>query len=365
MLALEYRPKRFSDLVGQDSARAVLGALSYSGQVPSALLFSGTRGSGKTSAARILAASVNCYRPERGDACAECDSCLSVQSGSSASVIEIDAASHGGVDDVKTLQELVQFSVPDKCRVVILDEAHSMSKQAFNALLKVLEEGPPNTVFLLLTTEPDKILETVRSRCMSIPFRNVPTAAIAARLEYVCKEEGIQYEKNALEDIARYAEGSVRDAIMVLDQARILGTVTVSQVRLLRGQHPVASQILAALILQDQNTATRVGREYFESSGDVSGFLVDLFDALQERFVNNVITPKQMIQSTRLIWQTREHLSLRDGRMMVEALITLLYGVFYDEKTSKTSKAPPILRDEKSSKSAPTTLEELVALAEG
>ena len=240
-----------------------------------------------------------------------------------------------------------------------------MSKQAFNALLKVLEEGPPNTAFVLITTEPGKILETVRSRSMFIPFRNVPPAAIAARLQYVCEKEGIEHEKVALEDIARYAEGSVRDAIMVLDQARLLGSITVDNIRLLRGQHPVASQILAALILQDQKTAAQIGRNYFESSGDVSGFLADLFDALQERFVNNVITPKQMIQSTRLIWQTREHLSVRDGRMMIEALITLLYGVFYDEQTLKTSKVPILGTEAKSIKSAPTTLEELVALAEG
>jgi DNA polymerase-3 subunit gamma/tau len=290
---------------------------------------------------------------------------LAIQSGSSPSVVEIDAASHGGVDDVRTLQELVQFSVPDKYRVILLDEAHSMSKQAFNALLKVLEEGPPNTVFVLLTTEPDKILETVRSRCMSIPFRNVPPAAIAARLEYVCEREGIQYEKNALEDIARHAEGSVRDALMVLDQGRLLGAVTVPQIRLLRGQYPVASQVLAALTLGDQAAATRVGREYFEVSGDVSGFLADLFDSLQERFASNAITSKQMIQATRLIWQTREHISVRDGRMMIEALITLLYGVLYDEKTLKTSQVPILESDAKSTKSAPMSLEELVALAEG
>jgi DNA polymerase III gamma/tau subunit len=240
-----------------------------------------------------------------------------------------------------------------------------MSKQAFNALLKVLEEGPPNTVFVLITTEPDKILETVRSRCMSIPFRNVPPSAIAARLEYVCTEEGIQYDKTALEDIARHAEGSVRDALMVLDQTVLLGPVEISTVREVRGQHPVASQVLAALILQDQKQATQIGRAYFESSGDISSFLADLFDALQERFESNAITPKQMIQATKLIWQTREHLSVRDGRMMIEALITLLYGVFYDEKTLQTSKMPILQAEPKSSKSAPANLKELVALAEG
>jgi DNA polymerase-3 subunit gamma/tau len=273
----------------------------------------------------------------------------------------MDAASHGGVEDVRTLQELVQFSVSDKYRVVILDEAHSMSKQAFNALLKVLEEGPSNTVFVLITTEPDKILETVRSRCMSIPFRNVSPAAIAARLAYVCEKEGIEYDKSALEDISRHSGGSVRDGLMVLDQARILGPVTVESVRSLRGYVPIASQILAAVLLQDQPHAITIARNYFEFSGDTSVLLSDLFEALQERFVNNVITPKQMIQSTRLIWQARER---QESRMVVEALLTLLYGVFYDEKTLKTSQVPILGTEVKSSKSAPTTLEELVALAE-
>ena len=364
MLALEYRPRKFADLVGQDAARAVLRALVVGGNVPTSLLIAGTRGSGKTSAGRILAGALNCSNQDKGDACGTCESCLSIQSGSSPSVVEIDAASHGGVDDVRTLQELVQFSVPDKYRVILLDEAHSMSKQAFNALLKVLEEGPPNTVFVLLTTEPDKILETVRSRCMSIPFRNVPPAAILSRLEYVCEKEGIDYDKGALEDISRHAEGSIRDGLMALDQARILGSVTVESVRSLRGHVPVASHILAALLLQDQSHAVTITRKYFEASGDTSVFLADLFDALQERFESNSITPKQMIQATRLIWQTREHLSVRDGRMLLEALVTLLYGVFYDEKTLKTSQVPILGTEVKSSKSAPTTLEELVALAE-
>lgn len=362
MLALEYRPKRFLDLIGQDGPRAVLRALVYSGNVPTALLIAGTRGSGKTSAGRILAAALNCTNPDKGDACATCGACLAIQSNASGSVTEIDAASHGGVEDVKGLQELIQFSVPDKYRVVILDEAHSMSKQAFNALLKVLEEGPSNTIFVLITTEPDKILETVRSRCMFIPFKNVPPAAIAARLQYVCEKEGIDYDKSALEDISRHAEGSVRDGLMALDQARVLGPVTVESVRSLRGHVPIASQILAALLLQDQPHAITIVRNYFEVSGDTSILLADLFEALQERFVSNSITPRQMIQATRLIWQAREK---QESRMVIEALVTLLYGVFYDEKTLQTSKMPILESDKKSSKSAPTTLEELIALAEG
>lgn len=363
MLTLDYRPNRFADLVGQKSVAPVLRALLLGGQVPSSLLFSGTRGCGKTSAGRIFAAALNCVSPEQGDACGVCERCVDVQHGRSSSVIEIDAASHGGVDDVRALQELVQFAVSGNYRVIILDEAHSMSRPAFNALLKVLEEGPPNTVFLLLTTEPDKIPDTVRSRCMHIPFRNVAPAAIAARLEHVCEKEGIEYEKLALEDISRKAEGSVRDALMVLDQVRHLGPATVDAVRQLRGHAPVGNKILGLFVTQDFKGGMDVGRSYFETSGDVGGLLEDLFEALQERFSSNAITSKQMIQATKLIWQAR---SLPPNRLTVESLLTLLYGLFHVEKPVKTNDMPILGADTiKSSKSSFTSLEELAALAEG
>ncbi len=215
-LALKYRPTGFDDLVGQRAVNVVLRAMVDRDRVPTALLFKGCRGTGKTTTARILAAALNCEHPP--GPCTACVSCKAVYAGTSVDLVEIDAASNGLVDDIRALRQQVLYGVGGRYRVVVLDEAHSMSGAAFNALLKTLEEPPPGTVFILATTEPGRIMDTVVSRCMPFSFGRIAVADITARLEHICTAESIAVEPALLHRIAERADGSMRDAVMVLDQ---------------------------------------------------------------------------------------------------------------------------------------------------
>jgi len=218
-LALKYRPTRFSDVVGQVFLKRVLKSVIKKGEpYPNGFLFSGPRGIGKTTLARIFSAAVNCENPDDGEPCGSCDSCVSIREGKASSVVEIDAASHGLVDDVRKLTEIACYTHSGKCRVIIFDEAHSASDKAFNAFLKILEEPPSSVVFILATTEPDKILKTVKSRLMPFDFRRITNADITKRLKFICEKEGIASNDGALDEISQISEGGLRDSIVMLEQ---------------------------------------------------------------------------------------------------------------------------------------------------
>lgn len=280
--ALTYRPHRFAEVVGQDHIKPVLRAMVLRGNPPPAMLFTGSRGTGKTTCGRILAAALNCENPEKGDACAECPSCLDVQHGSSIAAIEVDAASHGLVDDIRNLRDTVSVSHGGKWRVVLLDEAHSMSKEAFNALLKTLEEPPPGTTFVLLTTEPHKILPTVRSRSMLFEFRRLGVDEIAARLEDIDSAEGgldggrPVMAQEVLVELAHRAEGGMRDAVMLLDQALHAGVWTLDQLRTLFGWEDHSASLYAAALDTDHATLHKVADAVYRESGDATSLVRDL-----------------------------------------------------------------------------------------
>ncbi len=216
-----YRPETFAEVIGQDHVTEPLRVALANDRVNHAYLFSGPRGCGKTTSARILARALNCAQAPIADPCGECDSCRELARGGSGSidVIEIDAASHGGVDDARDLREKAFFApVRDRYKIYIIDEAHMVSPQGFNALLKLVEEPPPHLRFIFATTEPDKVLPTIRSRTHHYPFRLIPPRLLSDYLSRLCAEEGVAIESAALPLVVRAGGGSARDTLSVLDQ---------------------------------------------------------------------------------------------------------------------------------------------------
>lgn len=229
----QWRPQNFDTLVGQSAVKTALKNALSNDKIAHAYLFSGPRGTGKTSTARILAKALNCLHGLNGEPCGECSNCKHITEGTSMDVFEIDAASNTGVDEIKDLCEQVAFSpVESRYKVYIIDEVHMLSKGAFNALLKTLEEPPEHVVFILATTDPQKVPETIHSRCQRFEFRRVTLGEITEHLQMVADGSGIQADKEALHLIAVQAEGGMRDALSLLDQCGVMGDrVTVDIVR--------------------------------------------------------------------------------------------------------------------------------------
>ncbi|HUX14925.1 MAG TPA: DNA polymerase III subunit gamma/tau [Phycisphaerae bacterium] len=234
VLARRYRPKKFDEVIGQEPIARTLASAIATGRVAHAYLFCGTRGVGKTTMARILAEALNCEKGPTAEPCGTCDICTSIHRGEDVDVLEIDGASNTGVDDVRTLRENAYYR-PARARYKIyyIDEVHMLSRNAFNALLKVLEEPPEHVLFLFSTTEPERLPATILSRCQRFDFRAVPTERIAEHLANICKQEKVKADAEALLAIAREGRGSVRDALTLLDQAIAMGggKVTIDAVR--------------------------------------------------------------------------------------------------------------------------------------
>ena len=245
MLYRKYRPQYFSEVVGQDHVIQTLANAVKSGRVSHAYLFSGPRGCGKTTTARILAKAVNCLdrKADGAEPCGKCASCTEIASGRSIDLIEIDAASHRGIDDIRELRDGIKF-VPTKAKykVFIIDECHQLSKDAANALLKTLEEPPGHAIFILATTEIHKMLPTILSRCQRFDFRKLKQEELIGRLKNLAQKEKTKIDRAALELIAAYAGGSVRDAESLLGQVLVFSgmkketeTIKVSDIRDLLG----------------------------------------------------------------------------------------------------------------------------------
>lgn len=215
----KWRPKTFADVVGQEHITQTLRRQAAQGRLSHAYLFTGTRGTGKTTCAKILAKAVNCQNPSDGDPCGQCPACLGIDNGSLLDVMELDAASNNGVDHVRALRDEAIYSPASvKYRVYIIDEVHMLSVAAFNALLKILEEPPAHLIFILATTELHKVPATILSRCQRFAFKRIMPQDIAQRLLYVSARENIALSPDAAETLARLADGALRDALSLLDQ---------------------------------------------------------------------------------------------------------------------------------------------------
>ncbi|MDR1165132.1 MAG: DNA polymerase III subunit gamma/tau [Deltaproteobacteria bacterium] len=232
VLARKYRPQTFGDLVGQPQVRHSLSQALRTGRVAHAYLFTGPRGVGKTTAARLLAMALSCSGPEDSRPCGECPTCLEIQGGLSVDVIEVDGASNRGIDDIRALRDSVRFQpTKNRFKTYIIDEVHALTSDAFNALLKTLEEPPPHAVFIFATTEAQKVPATILSRCQRYDFKRLKVADIAARLQTVAKSENIPFEGEALTLLAKQAEGGMRDALGLADQViAATGELTVNAV---------------------------------------------------------------------------------------------------------------------------------------
>lgn len=275
----KYRSRTFDEVCGQEQVTETLKAQVASGRLSHAYLFIGTRGTGKTSCAKILAKAVNCEHPVNGNPCCQCAACRGIDDGTVLDVVEIDAASNNGVDNIRALRDEAIFSPASvKKRVYIVDEVHMLSIAAFNALLKILEEPPEHLMFILATTELRKVPATILSRCQRYSFRRLDVEVISKHLEYIASQEGFKLTHEAAELLARLADGGMRDAISLLDQcssAPVIDEATVLEATGLAGNRRVAS-ILSAVAKHDSAAALDTFAELWRDGKDPASLLSDL-----------------------------------------------------------------------------------------
>jgi DNA polymerase-3 subunit gamma/tau len=278
VMARRYRPRQFADLIGQEHVAAALVNALHSGRVAHAYLFTGARGVGKTSAARILAKALNCVKGPTATPCDECDSCKAIAIGEDVDVLEIDGASNRGIDDARELRQNIAFRpARSRHKIYIIDEVHMLTKEAFNALLKTLEEPPAHVKFIFATTEVNKIPITILSRCQRFDFAHVGPGKIFEQLKRIVEREGFHAEDDALRLIARRAGGSMRDSQSLLDQllSSVSGTLTADQVNAILGApgDERVTQLAAAILAHDARSAIELIATWVERGLQVGEFI--------------------------------------------------------------------------------------------
>ena len=293
----KYRPQTFDDVVGQMAVTQTLKTQLQSGKLSHAYLFTGSRGTGKTSSAKILAKAVNCENPQDGNPCNCCKACLSIDSGACMDVLEIDAASNNGVDNVRDLRDDAVYTPSQvKMRVYIIDEVHMLSISAFNALLKIIEEPPEHLLFILATTELHKVPATILSRCQRFSFRRIGQEDIAARLQYVAYQENIDLDDSAARVLARLADGGMRDALSLLDQcaSATTGELNAQKVYTCLGIAGVqeCGKLMAHIADHDTGSALAL-LDRFYSEGKDMGALLDELACLTRDFMVIKTAPKE------------------------------------------------------------------------
>lgn len=301
VIARKYRPQSFQDLVGQDHISQTLINALKAGRFPHALLFSGTRGVGKTSSARVLAKTLLCSNAKDFKPCNQCTACQDIANGSHMDVIEIDGASNNGVDSIRELRETVGYMPSSgKYKVYIIDEVHMLSTSAFNALLKTLEEPPAHVIFIMATTEPQKIPITILSRCQRFDFRRISTRLIQSHLEKICKNENVKYDQEALWTLARLADGSMRDSLSLLDQVINFtnAEVTLEKVTDVLGitDRNLLASTLKSLIERDLASIVQTIEKIFSSGYDPIVFTQNLLEEIRHLlFVKVADRPTELL----------------------------------------------------------------------
>lgn len=341
MLALKYRPTSLDDVVGQKTVSTLLKAMIIKNQVPSAMLFCGPRGTGKTSTARLVAKAV-----------------LDSQGADFSDIIEIDAASHGGVEDIRKLRESMMFSGR---RIVILDEAHSMSKEAFNALLKAMEEPEDNATYILVTTEPNRIPETIRSRCMQFDFKRISVKDIYERLVYVvdCENYSGKVGAGLLEFISFKADGGMRDALMLLDQALRAGIHHVEQYEDVLGQLDTGPDMLKACFESTSAaiSAFRRARRYLSPEEIIDEMVETVSDILllregveiprsgkpleDRKKLSQELNLAQALKIMQVLWSLKTRPRIDNPAKTLELAIAVISTAFHDATNLSTKVSRP------------------------
>lgn len=320
----KFRPATFADVKGQDHIVTTLKNQIKSGRFGHAYLFTGTRGTGKTSVAKILARAVNCLNPVDGSPCGECERCKAALEGSSINIIEMDAASNNGVDNIRQINEEVRYApTDDKYKVYIIDEVHMLSAGAFNALLKTLEEPPEYVIFILATTEVHKIPITILSRCQRYDFKHISLDVIYDRLNELMQKEGVKAEEKALRYIAKAADGSMRDALSLLDRciAFYLGEdLTYDRVLEILGavDTEVFERLLSAIVDEDVSTSLNIIEQMVQAGRDLSQFTSDFI-----WYMRNLLLVKVSGNMSQIVDMSDEKLELmaNDAKLFDETVI--------------------------------------------
>ena len=323
----KYRPQTFDDVVGQMAVTQTLKTQLQSGRLSHAYLFTGSRGTGKTSSAKILAKAVNCENPQDGNPCNRCKACQAIDSGSCMDVLEIDAASNNGVDNVRDLRDDAIYSPSQvKMRVYIIDEVHMLSISAFNALLKIIEEPPEHLLFILATTELHKVPATILSRCQRFAFRRISQEDIAARLQYVAYQENIELDDTAARVLARLADGGMRDGLSLLDQcaSATTGELNADKVYACLGIAGIQECGKLMTCIADHNTAGALSLlNRFYAEGKDMGALLDELACLTRDLMITQSAPKESIALLSGVASDEEVKSL-SGRFASGELVRML-----------------------------------------
>lgn len=330
VFARKYRPQGFDEVVGQDAIVTTLKNALKQGRVAHAYLFTGPRGVGKTSLARILAKALNCQKGPTEKPCNKCDICQSISEGRDMDVLEIDGASNRGIDEVRTIRGNVKY-LPSRSRykIYIIDEVHMLTREAFNALLKTLEEPPSHVKFFFATTAPSKLPETVQSRCQRFDLKNVLTADIVKRLKQIAGKEGLEIEEEAAKAIARYSKGGLRDAQSLLDQMGSYseGKITLADVQGLLGTvgEEEVEALVNSLIGKDAPAALKVVHGIMDEGRDLDVFVDQLVWYLRDLFV--VSTCGYNVELLENPWRERELLERQAKELTGDTIIYMIQAL--------------------------------------
>ncbi|MDK2985780.1 MAG: polymerase subunit gamma/tau [Clostridia bacterium] len=338
-----WRPQAFGEIIGQKHITKTLKNALENNKIAHAYLLSGPRGTGKTSTAKIIAKTINCRSPESGEACNKCSNCTLINSGNSMDVIEIDGASNRGIDEIRELRDKINLAPAEgKYKVYIIDEVHMLTGEAFNALLKTLEEPPGHVIFIMATTEPHKIPATVLSRCQRFDFKRLSNEEMVSRMEEICNNQNVQYESDALYTIARFAGGGMRDALSILDQclSYCSDSLKLEDVQQVIGivDYTFLKDVLVAIIEKDiKKVLIKIG-ELVSSGKDINQFTLQLLDYMRNLLLLKICGSSELLQVPQGEIETLQKQADKLSQSQITDMIDILVSAQKEMKWSSDSR---------------------------